>query len=330
MKRVGTFLAFVLCTVSLSACSLGDDLTAALEDEQYGSEIVNIDSEEDSKNIQNEELEESDSDRDSSEVVEDNTENNSQEEESEVEKDTEDKSDLEDTSEILVNSASGTFYVTKTVNIRKGPSTDFDKIGSLKKGDTIEVTGITSDSKWYQIEYNGQKGFLSVSYVTDYDSFMELLAQEEASNSETKNEEKSEETPGNQQVADVPASNNGIKSELVALMNVERANNGVGAIAESAELNELAQIRAQEIYTSFSHTRPDGSSCFTVLSSVSYSYAGENIAAGQRSTTEVMTAWMNSSGHRANILNGSYGKVGIGYYTAPDGYGTYWVQLFTD
>ena len=59
--------------------------------------------------------------------------------------------------------------------------------------------------------------------------------------------------------------------------------------------------------------------------------AGENIAAGYGDPASVMNGWMNSEGHRANILNGSFGQVGIGYYTDPNsGYGTYWVQIFTN
>ena len=79
----------------------------------------------------------------------------------------------------------------------------------------------------------------------------------------------------------------------------------------------------------FSHTRPDGRSCFTALTDLGISYggAGENIAYGQSSPEEVMTAWMNSSGHRANILNSSFTKLGVGVYKS--GNTIYWVQLFT-
>lgn len=116
-------------------------------------------------------------------------------------------------------------------------------------------------------------------------------------------------------------------------MNQERANAGVGGISQNASLDAVAQIRAQEIVQSFAHTRPNGTSCFTVLDEggIAYMTAGENIAAGYGTPSEVMTGWMNSEGHRANILNGSFGQVGIGYYTDPNTpYGTYWVQIFTN
>ena len=92
---------------------------------------------------------------------------------------------------------------------------------------------------------------------------------------------------------------------------------------------QAANVRAQEIVNSFSHTRPDGSSFSTVLSQngVSYRGSGENIAYGQRTAAEVMDGWMNSSGHRANILNGNYTNIGVGFYES-NGV-KYWVQLFT-
>jgi len=78
-----------------------------------------------------------------------------------------------------------------------------------------------------------------------------------------------------------------------------------------------------------SHTRPNGTSCFTVLSElgVGYSASGENIAAGQKTPQAVMESWMNSSGHKANILNPDFTHIGVGYAEGGN-YGTNWVQLF--
>ncbi len=121
------------------------------------------------------------------------------------------------------------------------------------------------------------------------------------------------------------------KSQVVALINQERAAAGLGQITQNASLDAVAQIRAQEIVSSFSHTRPNGSSCFTVLeeNGITFMAVGENIAAGYGTPAEVMTGWMNSEGHRANILSTSFGQVGIGYYTDPNStYGSYWVQVF--
>jgi uncharacterized protein YkwD len=80
--------------------------------------------------------------------------------------------------------------------------------------------------------------------------------------------------------------------------------------------------------STFSHTRPDGTTCFTALKQfgVSYSTAGENIAYGQPDAQSVVTGWMNSAGHRANILNGSFKQTGIGVYKVNGTY--YWTQEF--
>lgn len=119
-------------------------------------------------------------------------------------------------------------------------------------------------------------------------------------------------------------------SEVFALVNSAREENGLSALSLSSELCAAAEIRAKEIVRSFSHTRPDGRSCFTVLkdSGISYRAAGENIAYGQRTASAVMTAWMNSSGHRANILGRNFGRIGIACYTV-NGV-RYWVQLFAN
>ena len=88
-------------------------------------------------------------------------------------------------------------------------------------------------------------------------------------------------------------------------------------------------MRAKESAQSFSHTRPNGSSFSTALTEagVSYRTAGENIAYGQSTPQQVMNAWMNSSGHRANILHANYTTIGVGY-TVINGT-AYWAQLFT-
>ena len=92
---------------------------------------------------------------------------------------------------------------------------------------------------------------------------------------------------------------------------------------------QAAEIRAKEIVTSFSHTRPNGSSFATALteSGVNFKTAGENIAWGQKTPQEVMNVWMNSQGHRANILNTTFTEIGIGVYQEPSGT-MYWTQLF--
>jgi len=112
----------------------------------------------------------------------------------------------------------------------------------------------------------------------------------------------------------------------VQLVNLERANAGLPALTTLLALTAAANVRAQEIKQVFSHTRPDGTNCFTVLSGIPHGTAGENIAAGQPMPAAVMQTWMNSDGHRANILDSHYTTIGVGVYIS--GGMVYWVQEF--
>lgn len=120
-------------------------------------------------------------------------------------------------------------------------------------------------------------------------------------------------------------------AEKVAdLVNAERAKAGLDALTIDKGIESAALVRAKEIETSFSHTRPNGSSFSTVLTEngITFRGSGENIAWGQRTPEEVMNGWMNSEGHRANILNPKFKKIGVGFYQNAEGR-NYWTQLFT-
>lgn len=118
--------------------------------------------------------------------------------------------------------------------------------------------------------------------------------------------------------------------QVVELVNRERRKAGLNSLTIDTKIESAALIRAKEIQVSFSHTRPNGSSFSTVLTEngINYRGSGENIAWGQRSPEEVMNGWMNSPGHRANILNSRFTKIGVGYYVGSNGR-KYWTQLFT-
>lgn len=116
--------------------------------------------------------------------------------------------------------------------------------------------------------------------------------------------------------------------EVLELVNYERAKKHLKPLKLSNSLSHCAQIRAKEITKKFSHTRPSGYSCFTVIPKP-YRTVGENIAAGQRSAKEVVQAWMDSPGHRENIMNPKFKELGMGYLYLPDSkYKHYWAQLF--
>ena len=127
----------------------------------------------------------------------------------------------------------------------------------------------------------------------------------------------------------VPAAENAdIEQQVVDLVNKERAANGLNPLSIDWQVARVAEHKSQDMLNKnyFSHTSPTYGSPFDMLKSygVTYRSAGENIAKGQRSAEEVVTAWMNSSGHRANILNASYTHIGVGYVSN----GHYWTQLF--
>ena len=118
---------------------------------------------------------------------------------------------------------------------------------------------------------------------------------------------------------------------VLKLVNQERAKVGVQPLTLSEKLTSIANTKAKDMADKgyFSHNSPTYGSPFDMLKQfgVSYSYAGENIAAGQKTAEEVMNSWMNSSGHKANILNKNYTQIGVGFVRGGE-YGTEWVQLF--
>lgn len=114
--------------------------------------------------------------------------------------------------------------------------------------------------------------------------------------------------------------------QVVNLVNQERAKAGLKPLAIDKPLAAMALDKAKDMYQNryFDHTSPSYGSPFDMMKSygIRYTYAGENIAMGQRNPQEVMNGWMNSPGHRQNILNPNYTKIGVAYYQ------NYWVQEF--
>jgi len=121
------------------------------------------------------------------------------------------------------------------------------------------------------------------------------------------------------------------EQQVVDLVNKERASAGLSALKVNTSLANVAEKKAEDMRDKnyFSHTSPTYGSPFDMMKQfgISYTAAGENIAKGQRTPQEVMTGWMNSEGHRANILNSNYTEIGVGYVTDSNGTG-YWVQEF--
>ena len=137
-------------------------------------------------------------------------------------------------------------------------------------------------------------------------------------------------------VLNIPGSGSNVSSpstpsssyanQVVTLVNQERAKAGLKPLTSDGPLTAMAMDKAKDMYSNgyFDHTSPTYGSPFDMMKAygIKYTYAGENIAKGQRDPQEVMTAWMNSAGHRQNILNPNYTKIGVAYYNGE------WVQEF--
>lgn len=133
------------------------------------------------------------------------------------------------------------------------------------------------------------------------------------------------------QTLTIPQNDAGVSAyeqEVVRLVNEQRAQNGLPALTHNWELSRVARYKSQDMVDNryFSHTSPTYGSPFQMITAFGLSYrtAGENIAYGQRTPQEVVNTWMNSSGHRANILSSAYTQIGVGYVAN----GNYWTQMF--
>ena len=114
--------------------------------------------------------------------------------------------------------------------------------------------------------------------------------------------------------------------EVLRLCNIERAKEGLSALSMIGTLQSCCDIREKELVTHTNHTRPNGEDWYTVIpDDFEWTAQGENVAGGQSTPAAVVDAWMNSPGHRANILNPEYGYMGVGYNSN----GNRWVQIFS-
>ena len=133
------------------------------------------------------------------------------------------------------------------------------------------------------------------------------------------------------QIINIPSKDRDVlnyENEVIRLVNEIRVKNGMSELKSDWELSRVARFKSQDMKDNnyFSHTSPVYGSPFQMMKSfgISYKSAGENIARGQKTPETVVNAWMNSKGHRENILNSSYNTIGVGYVKS----GNYWTQMF--
>ena len=179
-----------------------------------------------------------------------------------------------------------------TLNVRSGPGTKYNVIATVKKNEYIRV--FAGVREWYivQVANTGTNTSTGGQSTTT------------AMNSDEK--------------------------EVFDLINKQRTNNGLSALKEDAEVQKVARIKAQDMVSNnyFAHESPTYGTPFQMLKNfnISYKTAGENIAANS-SNSSAVTAWMNSSGHKANILNSNFNYTGIGVVSS-NKYGKIYVQMF--
>ncbi len=132
-------------------------------------------------------------------------------------------------------------------------------------------------------------------------------------------------------IINIPTGNtqaSSYETEVVRLVNEIRSKNGLNPLTHDESLSRIARIKSQDMKDNgyFSHQSPNYGSPFDMMKTfgISYRSAAENIAKGQRTPESVVNAWMNSSGHRKNILSPSYTHIGVGYVAG----GNYWTQMF--
>jgi len=121
------------------------------------------------------------------------------------------------------------------------------------------------------------------------------------------------------------------ENEVIRLVNVERAKKGLPALKANWQLSRVARYKSEDMANKgyFSHTSPTYGSPFKMMEDfgIKFTAAGENIAMGQQTARDVMNAWMNSPGHRNNILSPSFTEIGVGLAKGPNGR-LYWTQMF--
>lgn len=198
--------------------------------------------------------------------------------------------------------------------------TSYNVITTVNKNEYIRV--FAGVGEWYIVQTDSDYvGAVSRKYVRAI-----YPSSSGSSNSGTGGSSSSGNTSSSTETSNM----NSDEKEVFDLINKQRTNNGLAVLKNDSEVQRVTRIKAQDMVDNnyFSHTSPTYGSPFDMLKSfkISYKTAGENIA-GNSSNSSAVTAWMNSSGHKANILNSNFNYTGIGVVSSPK-YGKMYVQLF--
>ena len=203
------------------------------------------------------------------------------------------------------------------LNVRQGPGTNYKAVTMIYKNEYIRVFAKIGD--WYVIQTNGDYiGMVSSKYVK--------LIYPKSNNSNNQNTNNTTNNTTTNNGSSLTAD----EKEVFDLINAKRTAAGLSALKVDAELQNVARAKAEDMVKNnyFSHTSATYGSPFDMMKSfgVSYKTAGENIA-GNSSNTGAVNAWMNSEGHKANILNSSFNYTGVAVVKSSK-YGKIFVQMF--
>lgn len=209
----------------------------------------------------------------------------------------------------------------KTLKVHSGKGTKYKVVGKLTKGKTVKVT--RKSNQWVYITSGKTKGWTSVKYVKKV-----TIKKPVTKPSTTTYKPTTSTTTTTKQTTTTSTALSVFESKVVELTNVERSKAGLKSFKVNNELSKVSRIKSQEMTDKnyFDHNSPTYGSPFDMMKkfNISYKAAAENIAKGQKTPEEVVKAWMNSAGHRANILNGNLDQIGVGY----DSRSNAWTQMF--
>ncbi|GEN53350.1 CAP domain-containing protein [Halobacillus faecis] len=202
---------------------------------------------------------------------------------------------------------------------KEGPRASYERVSQHVQG-LVENTDIKNEFQ---------------NFAVDVQSFFQFLEDVEWKYPDEPPEEQAASDSPTERVSGDSLSGYELKEfeqEVVALVNKEREERGLKPLQTHNRLSALANVKSQDMADKryFSHTSPTYGSPFDMMDEFDFRYqaAGENIAAGQRTPEEVVEGWMNSDGHRANILHEDFTHIGVGYMEGAGPYKRYWTQLF--
>lgn len=217
---------------------------------------------------------------------------------------------------------------------KEGPKASYDKVSAHIQG-WMQETDFQKEVEGFQTDLQDFFTFIDqIEWKYPDEAPSEQGEEQPAADSDSSPQPEGQE--GSEPTAEVQALDSytpgEYEQEVVVLVNKERAEEGLPPLEMHDRLSGMADVKSQDMADKnyFSHESPTYGSPFDMMDQFDFSYlaAGENIAAGQRTPEEVVEGWMNSDGHRANILHEDFTHIGVGYVEGQGRYGTYWTQLF--